>query len=135
MAFTVEETRLRRSERWRGGGSGPRHLPFLNDALASADPDRECRVDALLWQPEVDDGVRYLPSSPTRHDVAQALGWLYREERPLSWLRRLCWVLDELLQRRTALRGRAPPPPRPSARAAPPIAHAHARAHDLGALL
>lgn len=97
---SVAETRSLRSQRWRSQEAAARHLPFLNDALAYKNPERECAIDQLLWVHEADDGVQYLPSSPTRLDVAQALGWLYREENPLSWLRRVTWLIDELLRRK-----------------------------------
>ena len=68
--------------------------PFINDVIGyvSDDLDHDCRLDALVWHSEPDDGVLYLPASSTPNDVAQALGYLqgpYQEQ----WKRRFCWIL------------------------------------------
>lgn len=98
--YSRAETRALRDKRmWRGSPERPSPPVFFNDALRyknEADPMQECRIDALLWHAERDDGIRYLPSSPLRADVEYALGWLFVQPRKLAWLRRFAWLLDEL---------------------------------------
>lgn len=100
MFYTRAETKALRDRRdWKGSRERPPPPAFFNDALRyknDIDPMRECRIDALLWRSERDDGVGYLPSSPLRDDVGFALGWLFAQDRELAWLRRLAWLLDEL---------------------------------------
>lgn len=108
--YSEEESQRLLRRRWEATDGQPRHVPLLNDALAyEAFTDRgpqqgECRIDALLWRHASDNGVRYLPSSATQVDVEDALGWLYRTDYPLIWVRRLTWLLHEALQRLPDLR-------------------------------
>lgn len=95
---SVEETwRLRDLRKLATTRDLPRYLPFFNDALAyrSALPEHDCRVDALLWRHQEEDGVWYLPSSSLSADVERALGWLYQDEG-WKWSRRLAWLLDQM---------------------------------------
>lgn len=77
-------------------GLGP---AFLNDAVFHADGNigRRCRVDAMLWRGSVDDGVRYLPSSPVRDDALRIAPYLSGNEPHFAWLRRFAWILEELV--------------------------------------
>jgi len=102
--LSPSETRSLRSRRKvKNDRLRPLPPPYLNDALTYRNDDemRECRVDAMLWRHERDDGVLYLPSSPLRPDIEVALGWLYRAGEPFSWLRRFSWILDELMKLRS----------------------------------
>lgn len=110
--YSLTETFECRRERNRlildGGESLIGHpfcVPYFNDALAyrSTEPNRECRVDAMLWRHELDNGVLYLPSSSLLEDVSLALGWLYGQEQTDLFLQRFCWLLDELVLRIEAL--------------------------------
>jgi len=98
--LTVAETQKlrgrRRDKQWKDVPPPP---PYFNDAFAfeGAEHGNDCRIDAMIWRHERDDGVRYLPSSPFRHDALVALGWLY-QEIPLEWMRRLAWLLDLMVE-------------------------------------
>ena len=101
------ETTWLREER-RGNHDWERFPPppvFLNDILTfdpldEYDPAHdvpECIVEPLFWRHQVDDGVRYLPSSPLRRDVAVALTWLFGEAsrtNPSPWIRRMAWLFQ-----------------------------------------
>ena len=89
----------RRTIRWEDFPPSP---PFFNDILIRGELARECTVEALYWKHEVDDGVRYLPSSPFERDISIAVNWLYREE-PFDWLQRVMWLLEHMSQQDTAL--------------------------------
>lgn len=93
---------LERGERFTGEALC---IPFFNDALAyqSAEPERECRIDAMLWRHQQEDGVLYLPSSSLLEDASLALGWLYGQDSTDLFLQRFCWLLDELISRLTNL--------------------------------
>lgn len=99
--YTVPETwRLRdarKNTRWENHSPPP---AYLNDALhyEGEQPGQECRVDAMLWAHEREDGVAYLPSSSLQRDVQHALGWIYNGE-PFAWICRIAWILDALLDR------------------------------------
>lgn len=82
----------RKNTQWEDYPPAP---PFFNDILIRGDLEKECMLEALFWRHEVEDGVRYLPSSPFQKDVAIACGWLYREE-PYDWLQRVMWMLEHL---------------------------------------
>lgn len=106
--FSLAETFAQRQARntrlvWHPGAyeTRPLCIPFLNDALAytATEQEQECRIDAMLWRHEEEDGVRYLPSSSLPDDAAVALGWLHGQDEPDRLLCRLCWILDELLLR------------------------------------
>lgn len=105
--YDAEQTRRRRLQRVSQQDNRPVGIPFFNDLLLNIkeDPTHVGRVDAALWRaaatarPGWKGEVLYLPSSPTRRDVAHSLGWLYHPENPLLWLRRVSWIIDELLSR------------------------------------
>jgi hypothetical protein len=52
-------------------------------------------IAPFLWMHETVDNVWYMPSSPLRHDVAIALGWLHFEAQH-AWIRRMTWLIEEL---------------------------------------
>jgi hypothetical protein len=88
------ETDMARNARylneWRKRPPAP---PYLNDILIQGERDAECRVESLWWKHEQDeDGVRFLPSSPLKQDIAIALGWFRAE--PFDWLHRFMWLLQ-----------------------------------------
>lgn len=100
--LTPDETRRRR--RLRALEDAPRRmfLPYLNDLFHIQDVTTESeneavRLDAVLWRGEVDDGVRYLPSSPVEMDVTAALHQLYIEERN-DWERQLALLMVRLAE-------------------------------------
>ncbi|NUQ75662.1 MAG: P-loop NTPase [Polyangiaceae bacterium] len=99
--YEVEDTIQLRSAR-KASAPSERPVPpaYLNDALTyvGVEGGPDCRVDAIVWKHQNEDGVLYLPSSPLLRDVTISLGWLYKEE-PFHWLLRFTWVLDALLQR------------------------------------
>lgn len=82
----------------------PAPPPFLNDVISyqGDDPHRDCRIDALLWRDEVDDGAWYLPSSSIPDDVSQALGFLHGPSQK-QWRRRLAWVLVTICEQLPAV--------------------------------
>ncbi|MBI4701364.1 MAG: P-loop NTPase [Deltaproteobacteria bacterium] len=94
-----KETRRLRAARRDGAWSGqPPPPPFLNDVLAHLQTAKgKPRVDALLWRHEHDDGVRYLPSSSLRGDVARSLEWLMPSS--FDWVQALAWAVDGLVER------------------------------------
>jgi hypothetical protein len=77
--------------------SAPRPAPpFLNDLLVydvSGAPD--VKLASMLWRHVREDGVLYLPSSPTVADLALASRWLHEEGRDL-WRRQMAWVIHLL---------------------------------------
>lgn len=86
--LSVEETERLRDARGRAAPDPwpPPPPPFFNDALLSyqsEDQTTECRIDALMWRHERDDGVLYLPSSPLHRNVSVAPGWLYLDQEEL----------------------------------------------------
>jgi len=89
----ADTVRLRNERKWRVGSEQLASPVFLNDILQHGTLTNECRIDALLWKHEEDDGVWYLPSSPFEKDIAIALGWIYREP-PFTWLQRMMWLLE-----------------------------------------
>lgn len=96
--LSYEETRAARRRRDAAGHTDlPIGIPFLNDALGFYGDDNDCRVDAMFWRHEVDDGVKYLPSSALRCDIEGALTWL-NDPKPFAWVRRLAWVLEAALR-------------------------------------
>lgn len=110
-AYSVSDTfsqRRRRNtlvfERGANFAGEPLCIPFLNDALAYAPSQGrgpgDCRIDSLFWIHEDDDGVLYLPSSSLPEDGMLALGWLYQQVEHDRLVCRLCWLLDEVIQRR-----------------------------------
>lgn len=109
--FTADETRLLRLERGNPPDDKPRGIPFFNDILLNINEDDIAhvgRVKAALWSSGSQKSKRgnlfYLPSSPTRRDVAMALGWLYHADNPLLWLRRVAWIIDGLVNQMPELR-------------------------------
>ena len=95
---TVHARKARAREEWQESPPAP---PYFNDLLIQGDRKTECRVEALWWKHEQDDGVRYLPSSPLPQDIAIALGWL--REEPFDWLQRFMWLLDGMREQLPSL--------------------------------
>jgi len=93
---SVPQTRALRRKRALDGNIGePTHLPYFNDVVGflPQEGSTDCRLRPLLWRGEPSErGVLYLPSSPLRRDVGQALSWLYRPDQS-AWQRRLAWIL------------------------------------------
>lgn len=107
---TGEHYSLRETERLRNARKSAviiKDAPppaYLNDALSymSPAPERECRIEGMLWAHERADGVLYLPSSPLQQDVARGLGWIFSQD-PFRWICRMTWLLEALVARLPAL--------------------------------
>lgn len=73
--------------------------PFLNDAIrpfleGKEEELNDVRTDSLLWRPEGDEDLRYLPSSALRDDVVESLGWFSRD--PYDWMGAMTVTLHRL---------------------------------------
>lgn len=106
----AETLRLRNEREKTTWTTDPPRPWFLNDALLTDATNSGGEGDAagppsiarFLWAHETHDGVWYMPSSPLRHDVAIALGWLHFEAQH-AWIRRMAWLIEELREQVTGL--------------------------------